>query len=205
MVSPSWLVIFFWLSRIFPFNTLAHILTVLGLPSCSFQQEQHHLQELSNCVVNSNPCCFSPANCIWRFLHKNEKNYHIWGLSFKHCTLGFPGNSISKESACNAGDLGSIPGSGRSPGEGNGNPLQYSCLENSLDEEPGGPQSMGHKELDMTEWLTFTFFHTLYRWPPCKIGIIFPALQIRKLGFGELKQCIQAHTVRKWQTQGGWW
>ena len=41
--------------------------------------------------------------------------------------------SVSKESACNAGDLGSIPGSGRSPGEGNGNPLQCSCLENSKD------------------------------------------------------------------------
>ena len=39
----------------------------------------------------------------------------------------------NKESACNAGDLGSIPGSGRSPGEGNGNPLQYSCLENPMD------------------------------------------------------------------------
>ena len=38
-----------------------------------------------------------------------------------------------KASACNAGDLGSIPGSGRSPGEGNGNPLQYSCLENPMD------------------------------------------------------------------------
>ena len=38
-----------------------------------------------------------------------------------------------KESACNAGDLGSIPGSGRSPGEGNGNPLQFSCLENLMD------------------------------------------------------------------------
>ena len=45
---------------------------------------------------------------------------------------GFPGGSAGKESACNAGDLGSIPGLGRSPGEGNGNPLQYSCLENSL-------------------------------------------------------------------------
>ena len=42
---------------------------------------------------------------------------------------GFPGGSDGKESACNAGDLGSIPVSGRSPGEGNGNPLQYSCLE----------------------------------------------------------------------------
>ena len=46
---------------------------------------------------------------------------------------GFPGGSDSKESACNVGDLGSIPGSGRSPGEGNGNPLQYSCLENPMD------------------------------------------------------------------------
>ena len=47
--------------------------------------------------------------------------------------MGFPGGSDSKWSACNAGDLGSIPRSGRSPGEGNGNPLQYSCLENSMD------------------------------------------------------------------------
>ena len=45
---------------------------------------------------------------------------------------GFPGGSDGKESACNAGDQGSIPRSGRSPGEGNGNPLQYSCLENSM-------------------------------------------------------------------------
>ena len=44
-----------------------------------------------------------------------------------------PGGSEVKASACNAGDLGSIPGSGRSPGEGNGNPLQYSCLENPMD------------------------------------------------------------------------
>ena len=47
--------------------------------------------------------------------------------------MGFPGGSEVKESACNEGDIGSIPGSGRSPGEGNGNPLQYSCLENPMD------------------------------------------------------------------------
>ena len=47
--------------------------------------------------------------------------------------LGFPGGSAGKESACNARDLGSIPGLGRSPGEGNGYPLQYSFLENSMD------------------------------------------------------------------------
>ena len=54
-----------------------------------------------------------------------------------------PGGSDCKESACNAGDLGLIPGSGRSPGEGNGNPLQYSGLEKTpWMEEPGGLQSM---------------------------------------------------------------
>ena len=47
--------------------------------------------------------------------------------------LGFPGGSDGKASACNVGDLGSIPGLGRSPGEGNGYPLQYSGLENSTD------------------------------------------------------------------------
>ena len=47
--------------------------------------------------------------------------------------MGFPGGSDSKESACNAGNAGSIPGLGRSPVEGNGYPLQYSCLENSMD------------------------------------------------------------------------
>ena len=46
---------------------------------------------------------------------------------------GFPGGVSGKESACNAGDAGSIPGSGRSPGIGNGNPLCYSCLENPMD------------------------------------------------------------------------
>ena len=48
-------------------------------------------------------------------------------------------------------DTGSIPGSGRSPGEGNGNPLQYSCLENPWTEEPGGLQSRGHKKPDTAE------------------------------------------------------
>ena len=47
--------------------------------------------------------------------------------------MGFPGGSVGKESACNAGDLGLIPGSGKFPGEGNGNPLQYYCLKNPMD------------------------------------------------------------------------
>ena len=67
----------------------------------------------------------------------------------------FPG-SEGRESACSAGDSGSVPGSGRSPGEGNGNPPQYSCLEIPT-EEPGRLQSIGIAESDMTEWLHFHF------------------------------------------------
>ena len=60
-------------------------------------------------------------------------------------SVGFPGGSDSKESACNAGNLGLIPGSGRSPGERNGNTLQYFCLENPIDREAWmGSQSVGH-------------------------------------------------------------
>ena len=63
---------------------------------------------------------------------------------------GFPGSSDGKASAYNVGDPGSIPGLGRSPGEGNGNPLQYSGLENSMD------SPWGCKELDTAEQLSLT-------------------------------------------------
>ena len=53
-------------------------------------------------------------------------------IRWEKVSLGFPGGSEVKASACNAGDLGSIPGLERSPGKGNGNPLQYSCLENLM-------------------------------------------------------------------------
>ena len=63
--------------------------------------------------------------------------------------LGFPGGSAGKESTCNEGDLGSIPGLGRFPGEGNSYPLQYSAsLENSMDYTVYSP--LGHKEQDIT-------------------------------------------------------
>ena len=75
----------------------------------------------------------------------------LWAPSIMKCLLLSPppGSSIGKESACNAGDLGWIPGLGRSFGEGNGYPLQYSGLENPMDYSP-----WGHKELDTTEWLS---------------------------------------------------
>ena len=76
--------------------------------------------------------------------------------------------SDGKESACNAGDMGSIPGWGRSPGERNGNPLQYSCLDN-----PHGQRSLvgyspwDRKESDMPEPLTPSLFHS-----PCPLPVV---------------------------------
>ena len=74
--------------------------------------------------------------------------------------MGFPGGSNGKESACNAGDQGSIPGEGRSPGKGNSNPLQYSCLENPHEQRSlVGYSPWHHKESDTTEQLTQMQLH----------------------------------------------
>ena len=73
--------------------------------------------------------------------------------------MGFPGGSESKESACNVGDLGSIPGLGRSPGEGHGNPRQYSCLENPHGQSSlAGYSPRSHKQSDTTEQLSTYYF-----------------------------------------------
>ena len=74
--------------------------------------------------------------------------------------MGFPCGSNSEESVCNAGDAGSIPGLGRSLGEGHSSPLQYSSLKNPVDR--GAWRATvhgGHKESDTTEWLTLTRDH----------------------------------------------
>ena len=84
--------------------------------------------------------------------------------------MGFPGGSGSKESTCDTGDLGLIPGLGRSPGEGNGYSFQYSCLESSMVSEPGrGGSPWGGKELDKTEQLTLSLF---YYFPPTNTKIL---------------------------------
>ena len=95
---------------------------------------------------NSSPSLFCPLTSLLRDLFHSCPGHwsltpclaSLWGSTpaFRGCSCafgGFPGGSAGKESTCNAGDLGSIPGLGRSAGEGNGYPLQYSGLEDSMD------------------------------------------------------------------------
>ena len=81
--------------------------------------------------------------------HLDRRALYLIGWSFPH-------SSVSKESSCNAGNPGSIPGSGRSPGEGNGNPLQYSCLENSINR--GAWQATVHGVTMNWTWLNDYLF-----------------------------------------------
>ena len=99
--------------------------------------------------------------------------------------LGFPGVSDGKESTCNAGDLGLIPGLGRCPGEGNSYPLQYSCLENSIDR--GAWQATDHgvtkswtrlsspsQDGDTNNWLEKVSFHSNYKERQCQRMLKLP-------------------------------
>ena len=82
-------------------------------------------------------------NCVQ---HESVSGSLFYILTLSN-VLGSSGDSDGKEFVLGAGDLGSIPGPGRSPGEGNGSPLQYSCLENSMDREPSRLQSMGSQRV----------------------------------------------------------
>ena len=90
-----------------------------------------------------------------------------FNLSFTIQIQGFPYSSVGKESACSAGKPGVlIPGLGRSPGEGNGNPLQYPCLENLMDlgwRSLVGCSPLDHKEFGTTEWPTLNTYPNSYR------------------------------------------
>jgi len=84
---------------------------------------------------------------------------------------GFPGGSDGKESACSAGDLGSIPGLGRSPGEGSGNLFQYSCLENPMDRGAWWATVRGVTE-GQTKLMNFHFFTLeIYRLGRCESSV----------------------------------
>ena len=81
----------------------------------------------------------------------NKWCWNNWILVYSE--MGFPGGSDGKASACSAGDLGSIPGLGRSPGEGNGNPLQFLAWKIPWTEDPGSLQSMGSQRI-RHDWAT---------------------------------------------------
>ena len=93
------------------------------------------------------PCCLFllSYHCQWDLGMLQGAQALLLHILIGTC-LGFPHSSVGKESVCNVGDLGSIPGLRRSPAEGNGNPLQYSCLENPMDRGacPWGSQRDGH-------------------------------------------------------------
>ena len=102
-----------------------------------------------------------------------ESNGVFWNRMIWH-TLGFPGGSDSKESACNAGDPGSIPRLGRSPGEGNGNPLQSLFLPGEFH---GQRSLVGYiplvcKEPYMTKWLSLSLVKILQLWLLCVKWIV---------------------------------
>ena len=94
----------------------------------------------------------------------------LWGALW--ILLGFPGDSVVKNPLANAGDVGdvgSIPGLGRSPGKENGNPLQYSCLENSMDRTAWWATVWGdHKESDMTENAHTRYYYSLHTHKNCR-------------------------------------
>ena len=94
----------------------------------------------------------------WFFHLQNDYVKIKWDEARRY--LRFPGGWDSKESTCNVGDPGLIPGLGRSPAEGNGNPLQDSCLDNSMDREASQAIVHGVTESDMTQQLTIRSYST---------------------------------------------
>ena len=116
------------------------------------------LSQLTRCQLHTSACLSTAAT----------GQEHLPATGPQH--EGLPGGSDGKQSACSTGDPGSIPGSGRSPGEGHGNPLQYSCLEHSMHEESwratvrGGAQS----RIRLSD---FTFMHWRRQWQPTPVSL----------------------------------
>ena len=122
-----------------------------------------HFYLIFSIIVGSWSCVCQPCNMItgWATtyfhltVHSANLIIHVCWL-ICGLVLGFPDGSDDKESACNVGDPGSIPGLGRSPGEGHGIELQYSCLENPWTEESGRLQSMESQRVGH-DWATNAF------------------------------------------------
>ena len=119
---------------------LPNVTNTCFVKNCTLLQDQNpfHLFHLNSSISRS------VTISLQQYLTQSLNT--VLSRSFKKniylCIMGFAGGSKGKESACSAGDPGSIPWLGRSPGEGNGNPLQYSCLGNSMDR--GAWQAMVH-------------------------------------------------------------
>ena len=128
------------------------------------------------CISSSSKAGSSAVKLLEREVDilKSVKHEHIIHLEQVFETpkvkLGFLGGSEGKESVWNVGDPGSIPGLGRSPGEANGNPLQYSCLEIPWMEEPGRLQSIGTQRVGHDFTFTFTHFNRLQY----SVNVTFP-------------------------------
>ena len=105
-----------------------------------------HLRDYDSLLSSSMNCSQDSS--------KFFKKYIYWSIKVYYQV--FPGGSVGKESACNVVDSGSIPGSGKSPGEGNINSLQYSCLENCMDRGAWWATVHGVTEFDRTEQLTLS-------------------------------------------------
>ena len=117
--------------------------------------------------------CFSLSNLVhsvWQFLSPSMSTQMTQFCCFLMAALGFPCGSAGKECTCNAGDLCSIPGLGRSPGEGKGYPLQYSGLENSMDYIVCGV-TKSQTQLSNSHFNGCIIFHCVYICAPSSLSI----------------------------------
>ena len=123
------------------------------LPHCSYA--------LGSCYLGS-PLAHGSPFLVWGWCWLKHSWVLVewnWNKGKHSLSLGFPGGSDSKESACNAGDLGSLPGCGRSPGEMNGYLFQCSCLENPMDR--GAQWATAHGVAKSQTWLTLSLFFSV--------------------------------------------
>ena len=102
------------------------------------QKKKKHIKSSSKTITRKSKCVQEESrNTHVTHIHRLTRKFHKYRKPKSwlklSCTWGFPHSSVGKSSACNTGDLGLIPGLGRSPGEGNENPLQYPCLVNPMD------------------------------------------------------------------------
>ena len=176
-------------------------------PLVPFKQMQNPAKFTSGIRCQERPDLFAQGEERRRGLvgWGRGKMWGTWGTSinsFLFLKLGFPGGSDSKESACNTGDVGSIPGLGRSPGEGHCNPLQYSCLENSMDrgtwqvavtelQRVGHDWATKHSIANSLNWVVVTYVCSLWdKLLSCtlRIGILFFRNGILQLKYWKKKK-----------------